>query len=96
MQKYQGIFPAFYACYDENGHISPDGVRAFTRFLMDKGVHESAAIMHGGTIMTLLATCALPRRHLAEWATDNGRGYTILVDPSIYGRTGAVEVIDII
>ena len=66
------------------------------RDMMDKGVHESAAIMHGGTIMTLLATCALPRRHLAEWATDNGRGYTILVDPSIYGRTGAVEVIDII
>lgn len=66
------------------------------RDMMNSGVHESAVIMHGGTIMTLLASCALPRRHLAEWITENGRGYTILVDPSIYGRTGAVEVIDII
>ena len=23
MSKYQGIFPAFYACYDESGAISP-------------------------------------------------------------------------
>ena len=26
--KYQGIIPAFYACYDAQGDISPEGVRA--------------------------------------------------------------------
>lgn len=36
--KYQGIFPAFYACYDEEGNISPERVRAFTEYLIDKGV----------------------------------------------------------
>ena len=66
------------------------------RDMMNSGIHETAAVMHGGTIMTLLAATALPRRHLTEWTTENGRGYTILVDPSIYGRTGAVEVVDII
>lgn len=71
-------------------------INEIVRDMMDKGVHESAAIMHGGTIMMFLSACALPRRHLTEWTTENGRGYTILVDPTIYGRTGAVEVIGII
>lgn len=37
--KYQGVFPAFYACYDRSGQISPEGVRALARYLMDKGVN---------------------------------------------------------
>lgn len=36
--KYQGIIPAFYACYDNNGDISPEGVRTLTRHLINKGV----------------------------------------------------------
>lgn len=36
--KYKGIFPAFYACYDEMGQVSPERVRMLTRFLLDKGV----------------------------------------------------------
>ena len=38
ISKYAGIFPAFYACYDKEGRISPDGVRALARYLLDKGV----------------------------------------------------------
>ena len=36
--KYQGIIPAFYACYDDNGEISPERVEALTRHLIAKGV----------------------------------------------------------
>ena len=36
--KYQGIFPAFYACYDDEGNISPERVRSFTEYLIGKGV----------------------------------------------------------
>ncbi len=36
--KYQGIIPAFYACYDERGEISPERVQAFTEHLINKGV----------------------------------------------------------
>lgn len=36
--KYQGIFPAFYACYDEEGNISTKGVEDLTRYLVKKGV----------------------------------------------------------
>ncbi|MCD7770223.1 MAG: dihydrodipicolinate synthase family protein [Oscillospiraceae bacterium] len=38
ISKYQGIIPAFYACYDEKGDISPERVQALTRHLMKKGV----------------------------------------------------------
>ena len=36
--KYAGIIPAFYACYDENGDISPKAVRALTEYYIEKGV----------------------------------------------------------
>lgn len=38
MEKYKGIIPAFYACYDKAGNISPEGVRELTRFFVKKGV----------------------------------------------------------
>ena len=36
--KYQGIIPAFYACYDDKGEISPEAVEELTNWLIDKGV----------------------------------------------------------
>ena len=38
LEKYKGVIPAFYACYDENGEISPERVRALTRYFVEKGV----------------------------------------------------------
>ena len=37
-RKYMGIIPAFYACYEDDGSVSPERTRNLTRFLMDKGV----------------------------------------------------------
>lgn len=39
LNKYRGIFPAFYACYDETGAISPERIRAFSEYLIGKGVN---------------------------------------------------------
>ncbi|MEG0878254.1 MAG: dihydrodipicolinate synthase family protein [Oscillospiraceae bacterium] len=36
--KYKGIIPAFYACYDEQGNISPERTQTLVRFLIEKGV----------------------------------------------------------
>ena len=38
MTKYQGIFPAFYACYDKEGNVDAAAVRALARYFLDKGV----------------------------------------------------------
>lgn len=38
LTKYHGIIPAFYACYDEQGEVSPERTRAFVKYLIEKGV----------------------------------------------------------
>lgn len=38
LTKYEGIIPAFYACYDENGEVSPNRVEALTEYHIKKGV----------------------------------------------------------
>lgn len=38
LKKYLGIIPAFYACYDENGNVSPERVQNLTKYFIDKGV----------------------------------------------------------
>ncbi len=38
LDKYKGIIPAFYACYDEEGNISGERVQKLATFYLDKGV----------------------------------------------------------
>lgn len=38
LEKYRGVIPAFYACYDADGNVSPERVRALTQYFIDKGV----------------------------------------------------------
>lgn len=38
LTKYEGVIPAFYACFDENGEISPKTVQDLTRYFIKKGV----------------------------------------------------------
>lgn len=38
LEKYKGIIPAFYACYDKNGNISGERVQELAKFYLDKGV----------------------------------------------------------
>ena len=37
-EKYRGVIPAFYACYDDAGEVSPERVRALAEHLIGKGV----------------------------------------------------------
>ena len=38
LKKYEGIIPAFYACYDAEGKVNPAAVRELTQYYIDKGV----------------------------------------------------------
>lgn len=64
--------------------------------MMESGVTESAVIMHGGAIMMLLGSTAVPRRKTVEWTSENGRGYSLRITPSLYHSSGVVEVYDVI
>lgn len=38
LDKYKGVIPAFYACYDEDGNISPQRVQDLTTYFVEKKV----------------------------------------------------------
>ena len=38
LEKYHGVIPAFYACYDKEGNVSVEGVKALTRYFIEAGV----------------------------------------------------------
>ena len=68
------------------------GFNRVVRAMMELHETEAAVILHGGVMMMLFAACAVPRKKIFDWATDNGRGYTVTVTPSLYQRTGVIEV----
>jgi len=75
-QKYQGIFPAFYACYDEKGAISPDRVRAFTEYLIGKGVH---GLYVGGSSGECIYQSVAERKLLLENVMAVARGRVTVI-----------------
>ena len=64
--------------------------------MLDNDLSEAAVIMHGGAIMMLLGATAVPQHKPVEWTAHNGRGYSILITPSLYHKSGIVEAYDII
>ena len=64
--------------------------------MLDNDLETAAVIMHGGAIMMLLGACALPQHKPVEWTADSGQGYSLLVTPSLYHKSGVVEVYGII
>ena len=72
------------------------GLNEMVNDMMKNGITNAAAVMHGGAIMMLLAACAVPQNHPAFWTSENGRGYTILITPSLYQKSGIVEAISLI
>lgn len=38
LSRYKGVIPAFYACYDDAGNVSPERVQKLTKYFLDKGV----------------------------------------------------------
>ena len=76
LKKYQGIFPAFYACYDENGAVSPARVRAFTQYLMDKGV---TGLYVGGSSGECIYQSVEERKLLLENVMAVAKGKIVII-----------------
>jgi len=69
------------------------GLNEVVRHLSASGGTEGAVVVHGGVIMSLLASCGLPQRPIIEWACGNGRGYSVRITPSLYARSGVIEIV---
>ena len=76
LSKYQGIFPAFYACYDEKGAISPVRVRALTEYLIGKGV---TGLYVGGSSGECIYQSVAERKLLLENVMDAARGRIVII-----------------
>ena len=74
--KYKGIFPAFYACYDENGAISAERVRAFTEYLIQKGV---TGLYVGGSSGECIYQSVEERKLVLENVMEIARGRIVVI-----------------
>lgn len=75
-EKYKGIFPAFYACYDENGAISPERVRAFTEYMIGKGV---TGLYVGGSSGECIYQSVAERKLVLENVMEAARGRIVVI-----------------
>ena len=76
LQKYNGVFPAFYACYDSEGNISPEGVREFTQYLLDKGVQ---GLYVGGSSGECIYHSVAERKVVLENVMEVARGKMAII-----------------
>ena len=72
MKKYEGVFPAFYACYDESGKVNPEGIRSFALHLVDTGI---SGLYIGGSSGECIYQSVSERKLVLESVLDavNGR-----------------------
>lgn len=76
LKKYQGIFPAFYACYDEEGNISTEGVRALVRYFIDAGVN---GLYVGGSSGECIYQSKEERKLVLETVMEEAKGKLVVI-----------------
>lgn len=47
---------------------------------LEDGISSAAAVVHGGTIMSVLEACASEKKEYYGWHVENGGGYVLQVD----------------
>ena len=76
MKKYQGVFPALYACYDEKGEVSAERVKAFTQYLIDKGVN---GLYVGGSSGECIYQSVADRKKTLEACMEVAKGKIVII-----------------
>ena len=76
LKKYCGVIPAFYACYDEAGNISPDRVRGLTRYLIGEGVN---GLYVGGSSGECIYQSVAERKLVLENVMAEAKGKVVVI-----------------
>jgi len=76
LNKYKGIFPAFYACYDDKGQINVEAVRAFTEYLVEKGVQ---GLYVGGSSGECIYQSVAERKLVLEHVVEAAAGRLVII-----------------
>lgn len=76
LNKYKGVFPAFYACYDDEGNISAEGTKQFVEFLIEKGV---AGLYVGGSSGECIYLSVEERKKTLEAVMEAAKGRIAII-----------------
>ena len=88
--KYQGVIPAFYACYGQDGSISAEGVKALTRHLIAKGVK---GVYVGGSSRECIYQHPDERKAVLEAVMSEARGkITVIAHVACNNTADSVEL----
>ena len=88
--KYQGVIPAFYACYGQDGSISAEGVKALTRHLIAKGVK---GVYVGGSSGECIYQHPDERKAVLEAVMSEARGkITVIAHVACNNTANSVEL----
>lgn len=70
------------------------GMEQIMERLIEEGYREAAVVVHGGTIMAVLAAFAEERQEFYHWQAANGKGYRVKADAAgwIQGRKYFTEI----
>ena len=71
LEKYRGVFPAFYACYDDQGEVSEERTKALARYFVEKGVNGLYVNGSSGECIYLRPE---ERKRILEWIMEEVRG----------------------
>ena len=58
-------------------------IEAFVQMVescLDDGISVAAAVVHGGTIMSVMEMCASEKKEYYGWHVENGSGYILQID----------------
>ncbi len=76
VKNYYGVFPAFYACYSDNGDICPQRVTDFTKYLIDKGIK---GVYVGGSSGECIYQTVDERKLLLESVVKAAEGKLVII-----------------
>ena len=76
IEKYRGVIPAFFACYDSDGKISPERIRALTRYFIDSGVKGTYVCGSSGEC---IYQSKEERKLVLEHVVDEARGRLTII-----------------
>lgn len=76
LEKYKGIIPAFYACYDKNGEISAEATKSLVEFLISKGVK---GLYVGGSSGECIYHSVQDRKKTLEAVMEANRGRITII-----------------
>lgn len=76
LEKFKGVFPAFYACYDDAGEISEDRIKSLCNYLFEKGVN---GLYVGGSSGECIYQNLEERKATLKYVADNLQGKLTLI-----------------